>query len=159
MKSQAQEPKVFVFGKVEEYLVFMPKEEAARLAHLWESVQVAKTWGELRKLLSGPAVEEITESYAGGDCDPDDMTDAARFDFELIGGFSDGDWPDWPAQGALDWVPKDIQERYGEVVDSVHNGLFLRLDSAKEKDIVKTFEEMGYVIEKNESLVRTASGH
>lgn len=41
-----------------------------------------------------------------------------------IPGFDDGDYPEWPAQEMLEWMPADIVSRFGQGVNSVLNGEF-----------------------------------
>ena len=50
--------------------------------------------------------------------------DNDAFDRADIPGFCDGDWPDWPQQEMLNWVPQAIQKTYGQRVDSTLNGPF-----------------------------------
>ena len=56
-------------------------------------------------------------------------TDDDVFDAVDIPGFCDGDWPNWPAQEMLEemleWVPKLMQEKYGNQITSTLNGPFL----------------------------------
>jgi hypothetical protein len=85
--------------------------------------------------------------------------DDDEFKPEQLPGFSDGDWPGWPAQEMLKWVPKKIQKEYGQIVASSINGYFLMLDPAGEKDIVKAFHQHGYLCVKDEALARRACGY
>lgn len=85
--------------------------------------------------------------------------DSDRFKAEQLPGFSDGDWPEWPAQQALDWVPPEIQRRFGKTNSSVLNGPFLELDPQRAAEIIAAMEEVDYVCERNDALVQSASGH
>ena len=80
------------------------------------------------------------------------------FDVGDIGPFCDGDWPAWPEQKMLRWLPKDIQIEFGTVVDSVHNGEFLVLDAARENEIVAALRQRGHRCTKDDDLVRRACG-
>lgn len=84
--------------------------------------------------------------------------DSDKFESDWLPGFTDGDWPEWPAQEALRWVPRDIQQRFGKSASSVINGPFLTLDPSKANEIIAAMEELGYVCERNDLLVRLASG-
>lgn len=66
------------------------------------------------------------------------------FDSADIPGFCDGDWPDWPQQEMLNWVPKVIQKTYGQRLDSTFNWPFLTFRTEDENAIVETFTELGY---------------
>jgi len=34
--------------------------------------------------------------------------DDAAFDVDVLPGFTEGDWPEWPEQKMLDWLPAEI---------------------------------------------------
>ncbi len=75
----------------------------------------------------------------------------------MIPGFEDGDYPEWPAQEMLDWMPEEAS-RFGEYTNSVLNGPFLVIPPDKESAIVDALEAAGYTCERNDPLVQTASG-
>ena len=81
------------------------------------------------------------------------------FDAIDIPGYEDGDWPLWPLQEMLDWMPKDIQQRFGKVVPSAVNGDCLELISEKADEIVKALESRGFSCAEDESLVMRACGY
>ena len=79
--------------------------------------------------------------------------DDDAFDAASIPDFCDGDWPTWPAQEMLVWVPKLIQEKYGKQISSMLNGPFLQLNPHCEKDILKTFASYVYLCLKDQQLI------
>lgn len=81
------------------------------------------------------------------------------FDRLLIPGFADGDWPPWPAQEMLKFVPKTIQAKYGRVQESVLNGPFLKLDVKWKSDIIRELREAGYRVERHDGLIRIVNGY
>jgi hypothetical protein len=81
------------------------------------------------------------------------------FKAENIPGYGDGDWPLWPQQEMLKWMPKVIQKRYGSEWSSRLNGDALDLSPDHEKGIVKALMRRGYICQKDEQLVRRASGY
>ncbi|MDR7491965.1 MAG: hypothetical protein QN122_11015 [Armatimonadota bacterium] len=81
-----------------------------------------------------------------------------RFEATTIGSYTDGDWPAWPNQEMLGWVPRPIKERYGEVLDSVFNGPFLQFSVADEAALVEAFTQHGYLCVRDDELVGKASG-
>jgi hypothetical protein len=181
----------FVYGEVEHNLIFMPRDEALKLASVHRALRSAKTWGEFRSLLPKDvwldleqrlreyckfgsfeqfsvellgeepdlSLAEAWERYLRLDWgDERPPAESDLFGFELVPGTVEGDWPAWPAQEMLYWVPRGIREKHGERQSSVHNGPFLRLDPEKETEIVAAFRDAGHHLEKHEALVRTASG-
>ena len=80
-------------------------------------------------------------------------TDNDVFDAADIPGFCDGDWPNWPAQEMLAWVPRLIQVKYGSQIRSTLNGPFLRLDPQREYDILKAFATYRYLCLKDQQLI------
>lgn len=82
----------------------------------------------------------------------------APFEASDIRGYDDGDWPAWPEQEMLEWVPNDIQARYGREVESVINGPYLELLSARTAEIVAAFEAHGYQCREDLRLIQRACG-
>jgi hypothetical protein len=162
-----------VYGEAGEGLVFMPKPEADELAALRKALQSSTTWGELRNSVSEErwqgireaierVVEDIPDEYReeGGiyALDLDNPGDAA-FDYDTIPGHADGDWPEWPAQQMLEWMPSEIVLHLGEVADSMFNGEYLVLPLKNESAIVEALEAAGWACKRNDDLVQAASGY
>jgi len=59
----------------------------------------------------------------------------------------------------LRWMPKDIQERFGEVGASMVSGDSLLIDPASEIEVVAALEDSGYVCTRDDKLVALASGY
>ena len=56
-------------------------------------------------------------------------------------------------------MPKDIQERFGEVGASMVSGDSLLIDPASEIEVVAALEDSGYVCTRDDKLVALASGY
>ena len=84
--------------------------------------------------------------------------DSDPFEADWLPGYTDGDWPEWPAQQALHCVPGDIQQQFGKTNSSVLNGPFLELDPRRASEIIEAMEKLGYLCERNDALVQSASG-
>ena len=80
------------------------------------------------------------------------------FDRMLVPGLVDSDWPPWPAQEMLKFVPKAVQANYGRVEESVLNGPFLKLDAKRKLDIIRELREAGYRVERHDGLIRIVNG-
>lgn len=177
-----------VYGQLDGGLVFIPVEKAKRLASIYAALKTAKTWGELRKKLPEGVYADILnnmieergfesfylywiEEHLEGTRDQafkeyqalafserlPNENDA--FDRATIPGFCDGDWPDWPQQEMLNWIPQAIQKTYGQRVASTLNGPFLSFRTDDEKVIVEAFIELAYRCHRDDCLVRQACGH
>ena len=79
-------------------------------------------------------------------------------DVELLPGFTEGNWQDWPEQKMLDWLPAEICRQYGEIESSVLNGPFVRFDPSRTPNILEALERSGFHLRLDEKLVRTACG-
>lgn len=79
------------------------------------------------------------------------------FNEDMIRGIRDGDWPEWPAQEMLHWVPESVQI-FGNVRDSCLNGDFLWLDWEKEAEIVTAMADAGYSCRRDDELIEAAHG-
>jgi hypothetical protein len=80
------------------------------------------------------------------------------FDSGQIGAIGDGDWPPWPKQEMLAWVPEDIRERFGEVQLTTFNGECLSFTEDLAPMLVPAFEAKGFVVTRDDSAVASASG-
>ena len=140
----------------------------------------ADTWNELERALHEEFGLNHFQEYCEGLCKTrpatsvSEATDRYRrlapgkerpvlpedpFDRTLIPGSADGDWPPWPAQEMLKFVPKTIQAKYGRVQHSVLNGPFLQLDTKLKSDIIGELRDAGYHVERHEPLIRIVNGY
>jgi hypothetical protein len=168
-------------GSASESLVFIPKEQAEELASVWAALH-SQTWGEMRSCLSEKRFQEVQEMFLGIDFDTfyeEQRQEKPRLtrkkaleayrelevgerlplddeSFEMPWPVCDGDWPEWPQQEMLKWMPTDLPGARVEM--SVLNGSFLELDPAHEAEIVAAVEAAGYRCIKDESLVQQACG-
>lgn len=179
--------KDLIYGERGGALVFMPRHLAVELKSLWDALHSSKTWGELKRRIGVERYAEILTPYFENFYDNlNSDTDLTReqamerfeslknqkeieigdrapdgsdaFNIGMVHGLDDGDWPEWPAQEMLNWVPHEIQSRFGHVATSVFNGDFLKFEVAREAAIVDAFHSLGYHCEKNQALIDQASG-
>lgn len=138
-----------VYGELEESLVFLAQEEAVKLARLHEALQTSTTWSEFKTKVSQDVYEETLELLDEEGPEPDPESD---FLAGRIPGYEEGDWPSWPAQDMLHWIPKDVQERFGSAEPSAISGDSLLLPPEKEDEIVSAMEAHGYACSSNDTL-------
>lgn len=86
------------------------------------------------------------ENETPADTDPYDSNDLAGSE----------DWPEWPAQQMLSWMPKAIRERIGNVGVSMVSGPALSFPLQKETEVVSALENAGYICRRDDKLVAAA---
>ena len=135
-------------------LVFIVERDAKRLAKVHHAIATAKTWRTFCKRMPARDLKYVKRNYI----DSGDPLPRKRDGFSLPGSYFDGDWPDWPDQMMLDWMPRSIVKKYGKPTCSVLNGYFLELAMADAEDILRALEKEGFRCRLNERLVRQACG-
>ena len=158
--------KDLVYGPIADNLVFMPRPAAERLIAVRGAINSSRTWGEFKQAMPADSyqhvVELMREAAEEDTAEDEELPDhwepdgETAFDAEQIPGFADGDWPEWPAQAALEWVPKDIQRRFGVEATSFHSGDSLELAIEQEAAIVAAFVEHGYTCSRDDTLLLRA---
>ena len=182
-------PSEIVYGVLEgtQELVFLPIDRARELAILHIALRTSRTWGEFRAILPSTVYAQVVEHLRENDA-VDFATYAAEegegmskarvrrdyqalpvgerlpqskdpFNPEEIWGLSDGDWPGWPAQEMLEWMPSPVQQAFGTVEASVINGPYLAPDASQEDALVAALQTEGYCCRRDDTLVRLASGY
>ena len=151
-----------VFGEIEmgyAYLVFVPAALATELRETRRALAEAETWGDLRQRLPAhrfeEAVAQVAESVDGEEHDV--PADNEPFSTDQLAAFGDGDWPTWPAQHQLEWMPDDVQA-LAEPAENRFNGEWLEFPPAREAEVVAALRRHGYEVREDHDLVRAASG-
>lgn len=148
-----------VYANCNGELVFLPKDLALELAQIRAALDTSKTWGEFQANVPAHVYEEIMAGMKD-DEDPEALPQPEdAFDVNDIPGYDDGDWPIWPLQYMLDWMPRDIQQQFGRVVPSAVNGDSLELMPEKADELVRALESQGFRCTEDESLVIRACGY
>jgi hypothetical protein len=138
----------FIYGKFADRLILIPMREAQELASISEAFVQSKTWGEFRSRIPAETYEEIIHGFISGD--PPGAEDI--FYAYDVSAYDDGGWG-FDYEKMLWWVPDEVQEKYGKVVDTVHDGFMLEMDPRKASSIVRMMKKLGYVCKKDQSLV------
>lgn len=142
-----------VYGTVGGDLVFVEHGLAEELCAIHRGFL---TWGDAQRTLSSSRWNAIMSSL--DDAEITRPSDPDRCELDVVPGFADGDWPEWPAKLMLDWMPSDIAERYGHREDTTISGQYLAIDPKFEQEVVAAVEKNGWVCTKDEALVCQASG-
>jgi hypothetical protein len=138
-------------GAGNETLVFIPAERALELAAIQGVIENAATWQEFAEKIPARDWNELLEGFDSPP-DPDDGFDPCQI------GVCDGDWPEWPEQKMMAWLPVEVWQEYGSVHDSRLNGQFLALDPSNVSELVEALARRGYVCRRDDVLVRAACG-
>lgn len=143
----------------EDSLVFIPQQRAHELAQLRQAIESAKTWGEFKESVAeGDYMRAIELIRLANEDDDFTPTTATPFDPEDIPGFADFEWPPFPAQDMLDWVPADIQRKFERPGAYIMNDVLV-LSESDVVAIVAAMEAHGYQCIRDDHLVRAASGY
>jgi hypothetical protein len=164
-----------VYGVAGEDLIFIDRGQAKELAACHEAwgEKGGATWGQLRAKISPSSYRKLLDLYrrhresfyvalcerhrdSSGSGTPEEDRPIVCEGFDPI---SDGDWPGWPQQDMLSWVPGDIVEEFGERSSSFVSGDCLVLDRDRVEEIVAAFESHGFTCAKGEKLVKRACGY
>jgi hypothetical protein len=149
--------KSLVYGKSANQLLFIPERRAQYLAKVKAAIFGAKTWAELERLAPRKAYREIRRgNRESGQLEPHEMRGDARFDWETMTDVYDGDYPGWPAQEMLDWMPADIQRDFGRVTSSAISGFCLLLELEDEEAILQQLKHAGFRCRRDDVLVEGA---
>lgn len=134
-------------------LVFIPKAWAQDLAATYHAV-ASSTWGDLKAKASPELLEEVLEMMDLEEAPADELS----FDLDDIPAVNDGDWPDWPEQMMLRWIPREVLDEYGRYESSMLNGPFGVLDESREDEIVAALERLGYFCVRDDELIAHCFG-
>lgn len=170
-----------VYGKFGlDGVAILPRNVADHLSELSEALSTP-TWGDLRRIARPEVYAEIV-AYAGyGDLDdfmahldtgtpvPGARNTALRqfleiqndplpdddepFDGYSIPACADGDFPPSPKLLMMDYLPRDVIDRYGDVYETNFNGTFVELPADKLAEILSDLRASGYTCTEDQTLI------
>jgi hypothetical protein len=114
------------------------------------------TWEELHDLVPASAWSDVVERYSWREEPP---VLEGPFESSQISGLGDGDWPAWPAQEMLGWMPQEIQARSGTRETSNFNGDYLAIAPAKAAEVAQALDALGFSCVRDDALIQAASGY
>ena len=133
-------------------LLFLEEANALELL----AFSTARTWGELRA--GAPRLYERGLALVNKEIETPATADDDPFDPGIIPSFSDGDFPDFPEQLMLTFIPGEVQRQFAHVADTVHNGPMLVIDAAAEEGIVAALHQKGFACLKRQDIITTIAG-
>ncbi len=136
--------------------IFLPERTALWLAAVQTALGGA-TWGEVRAAMNETVSLDPVEGEDRWWDEPDDLSprDSDAFDVDDVPGYVDGDYPGNPRSWMEGWVPKSIANRFGEIQTTNFNGDFLYFQGGDVEVIASALAELGFVLERNDDLVRS----
>jgi hypothetical protein len=146
-----------VYGTIGDDLVFIPEPRARFLAKVWHALLTSNTWGALKKRAPRTAYDEIREHNADA-LEPSEMRPTAVFDYYEMTGVPSGDYPGFPRQEMLAWLPEDIQLDFGHAGTTALTGEFLRLNPDDATAILRRLQQAGFRCRRNQRLMDQAHG-
>jgi hypothetical protein len=153
-------PGAIVIGTVEQgelEVVMILQEEAEGLARLHHALRSATTWGEFKRLAPPVHYLDALNRWMES-AEEEEPAPEVPFDASDIPGRDDGDWPAWPAQDMLAWVPGEVQARFGRSQASVLNGAWLSLPGDSIDGIAAEMTRLGYRCRRDDGLIARAHG-
>ena len=141
-----------VHGVYADELVFIPTERARHLASTWKAMLKSKTWGELKKLAPLKAYREILQFQES----PRSIRSGHVFDYYTMTPVPEGDYPGFPQQEVMEWMPKDILREYGRMMQTSLNGDYPAFDPQVCQTIVERLKQHGFRCRRNQRLINAA---
>ena len=84
--------------------------------------------------------------------------DTDPFNAYMIPGYEESEWPEWPAQGMLRWIPQAVQQCLGVGGCSRISGDYLALPTEHEAEIVAAMTAAGYDCRRDDPSIEAAHG-
>jgi hypothetical protein len=128
-----------------------------RRAREIQTILSARTWGELRHGLDSTAFADVVSRRGDGEEDDSVPGDDTSFDPSPLFGWDDGDFPEWPQQRMLDWLPEDLLDRYVEVGDTAFSGEYVHIDGGRVEDLAYDLVRRGFKCFRDDTLVSAVS--
>lgn len=144
-----------IYAVVDDALIFIPKDLADELVGIRAAIDGAHTWGQFRAALPAGRRAGIEERLDDREPCP---SDSDGFSKDALPGYVDGDWPEWPQQEMLEWMPAAVKA-FGRVEDSAFNGPFLVIDEAKLWEVLAGLQRHGYTCAPAQAVVEYACGY
>jgi hypothetical protein len=147
------------WGEVHERMPTAAYEELLEISGATELPGFEEYYENERRSRPGLTRDEARAEYLALSADERRPEPGDPFQAGDIGAICDGDWPGWTEQEMLAWVPKAIQEQYGQRSFSFVSGDCLMFRLEDEDRLVAAFVAHGYACVRDDALVRRASGY
>lgn len=137
---------LYNISQANEGLVFATPKEAIRISRIHNALCNLKTWKEFRSAMPQDDYSDLLRSNFDEQGEPrPKQTD--EFDYGMIYGYEDGDYPEWLQQYMTRVLPDEIIEKYATHEDTFLNGQYYHIDPIHLPEIKAKLEAMGFVVE------------
>ena len=143
-----------VYGEYGDELVVMPADRARYLALTWKAMVKAKTWGALRTLAPPKAYREILAFQES----PRSIRARHPFDYYEMTPVPDGDYPGFPKQEVMNWMPAEVLRTCCRMAVTAVNGDYPSFDPIQTREVVASLRRHGYRCRRNQRLIEAAHG-
>ncbi len=166
-----------IWGNIDKSLVYIPEDEALRLASLWQAIRTSETWADFIRLageeefdqlimdiLEALGHEALFVSYKMGEDLRAYITDLYLpqpedpFTTDIIPGFEEGEYLPIPAQEMVSWIPEELFDEMGEVKLHEDYGFIYYINPENQPLVDASLTAGGYQIKHHQELVERASG-
>jgi len=150
------ENRIVIYGQTAIGLIFIPEARLKAVLKDYEALEIAKTWGELREMVS-PEMFAVFQKHAG--YSDATLKDDLPLNPNEVFYYESPEALMHPEIEMSEWVPKEIQEKYGQLSryyamdGNVPKGQILNLDEDRMVEIVAALEEHGYVCRRDDDQV------
>lgn len=162
-------------------LIILPRPVICHLGDLYAALG-SSTWGELRENADAGIYAEILgqagygsldeylseldvgrpvpgaramalRAYAEKAGEPLPPDDEAFDPDRVIGSYADGDFPPAPQRLMLEYLPRDVVERFGDLSETIFNGTFVEFAAEERDAIVAALEHDDYTWSDDQGLI------
>ena len=134
------------------FIVFLQGE----LAEIYVAKATSTTWSELKARIPSEEYEHALGGVRVGTEWGVEPLPEEVFYYGDLSDYASCDWPDFPLQEMLKWMPKDIQQQYGRVSGTVFDGDHLIIEPEQKTEVVRALDKRGYMCIENDLVARVA---
>lgn len=142
--------KELIYGTIMDRLIFIPVEKVQELKLIYYALKHATTWGVVRQLTTEPIYMHLIR--VANDMDVLSTAQSVPPDEELFCGrdFLQPEYgtyigpSDAPDHDMIEWVPDDIQNRYGAVEEDRYGDTWLEFNPDRQDDLIRAFADHHY---------------
>jgi hypothetical protein len=149
-------PRRLVYGHAKDHdcLAFADGETAVEEAEEIRAIAASRTWGEARRVAPSHTWNPAADEYA-----EEEHADDEPFDIGELSPVQDGDWPPMVTSRAMDLLPQDLQERFGEVQDTRLNADYLEIPLDREAELTAELRARGFDVTRDDDTINMLDGY
>lgn len=150
-------PLVYGHAWLHDCLAFADALTAAEEADEIVAIAKARTWREAASIKTkhvwNPVAPEDGEDLEDSVDDPD-----APLDIFQAAAVADGDWPPMVTSRALELLPEEILQQFGDIVPTTLNGDYADIPLDAESQVRDALQGLGYTLTRDDNLINVLDG-